>query len=142
MLKDTAKKFYFDNYNCAESVFLGANEYYSLGKEPSSSKMVGGFGGGVQTGNACGALLAAVSVLSLLCIDGKAHESGSLNLTVSALVSEFERKMESTLCREIRPRVFDPAVRCAVTVDAVCDTLEEMIREFGLAEACGEDPDE
>ena len=43
MLKDTAEKYYFDNYNCAESVFLAANEYYSLGVDPSLSKMVGGF---------------------------------------------------------------------------------------------------
>lgn len=127
MLKDLAEKYYFDNYNCAESLFLAANEFYSLGLDPSLSKMVGGFGGGIQTGNACGAFLAAVSVLSLLCIESKAHESGILRNAVSLFVSEFEEKMGSTLCSQIRPRVFEPERRCAFTVDTVCDVLEDVI---------------
>ena len=133
MLKDTAEKYYFDNYNCAESVFLAANEYYSLGVDPSLSKMVGGFGGGIQTGNACGAFLAAVSVLSLLCIDKKAHESGTLRNAVSLFVSEFGDKMGSNLCSQIRPRVFEPQRRCTVTVDTVCDVLEDVIERGRLA---------
>lgn len=133
MLKDVAEKYYFNNCNCAESVFLAANEYYSLGMDPAVSKMVGGFGGGVQTGNACGALLAAVSVLSLLCIDGKAHESATLRNAVSFFVTEFEEKMESTLCREIRPRVFEPEKRCLKTVETACDILEDVIRRGGFA---------
>ena len=132
MLKDVAEQFYFDNYNCAESVFLAANSYYSLGIDPSSSKLVGGFGGGIQTGSSCGAFLAAVSILSVLCIDKKAHESGTLKNAVSLFVSEFGEKMQSTLCSDIRPRVFEPSRRCAVTVDAVCDTLEDVIRRGGL----------
>ena len=100
MLKDVAEKYYFDNFNCAESVFLAANEYYSLGMDTAVSKMVGGFGGGIQTGNACGALLAAVSVLSLLCIDVKAHESGTLRNAVSLFVTEFEEKMQTILTKE------------------------------------------
>ena len=132
MLKEVAEKFYFDNYNCAESVLLAANEYYSLGIGEPASKLVGGFGGGVQTGNACGALLAAVSVLSVLCIDGKAHESGTLRNAVSLLVSEFEEKMGSTLCRDIRPKVFQPSGRCVVTVDTVCDILEDVISRGGF----------
>ena len=133
MLKDVAEKYYFNNFNCAESVFLAANEYYSLGMDPAVSKMVGGFGGGIQTGSACGAFLAAVSVLSLLCIDSKAHESGTLRNAVSLFVTEFEEKMQSSLCREIRPRVFEPDRRCAVTVDTACDILEDVICRGGFA---------
>ena len=105
----------------------------SFGVDPSLSKMVGGFGGGIQTGNACGAFLAAVSVLSLLCIDKKAHESGTLRNAVSLFVSEFEDKMGSNLCSQIRPRVFEPQRRCAVTVDTVCDVLEDVIERGRLA---------
>ena len=133
MLKDVAEKYYFNNYNCAESVFLAADEYYSLGIDPSASRLVGGFGGGIQTGSACGAFLAAVSVLSHLCIDKKAHESGTLRNAVSLFVTEFEEKIQSSLCREIRPRVFEPDRRCAVTVDTACDILEDVIRRGGFA---------
>lgn len=133
MLKDVAEKYYFDNFNCAESVFLAADEYYSLGIDPSASRLVGGFGGGIQTGSACGAFLAAVSVLSHLCIDKKAHESGTLRNAVALFVAEFEEKMESQLCREIRPRVFEPERRCAVTVEAACDALEDVISRGKLA---------
>lgn len=72
-------------------------------------------------------------MLSHLCIDKKAHESGTLRNAVALFVAEFEEKMESQLCREIRPRVFEPERRCAVTVEAACDALEDVISRGKLA---------
>ncbi len=132
MLKDEAKKYYFDNYNCAESLFMAADRLWSLTGDSTDSRMVGGFGGGVQTGSTCGAFLAGVSVLSLLCIDDRAHVSSTLREAVSAYTERFRQRMSGDLCREIRPRVFDEKTRCEVTVDAACDSLEETIKELGL----------
>lgn len=132
MLKDTARSFYFDNYNCAESVFLAADRYYGLGVDPSDARMVGGFGGGIQTGSTCGAFLSGVCVLSLLCVEDRAHESPSLREAVSSYTSRFTQRMSGALCGEIRPRVFDGESRCVVTVDAACDSLEETVSEMKL----------
>ena len=66
MLKDTYEKYYYDqNYNCAETMIRAANEYYDLKLHDRDMIMLGGYGAGMQTGNTCGAVLAAVSVLSM-----------------------------------------------------------------------------
>ena len=131
-LKDIAERFYFDNYNCAESVFLAANEMFGLGLDASNSKLVGGFGGGIQTGSACGAFLAAVSILSQMCVDDRAHNSKTLRPVVNELSDGLAEKLGSTLCREIRPTVFEPERRCMVTVAAVCDLLEDISGRYDL----------
>ena len=134
-LRDTAEQYYFNNYNCAESVFLAANEQFGLGLDAACSKLVGGFGGGVQTGSACGAFLAAVSVLSAMCIDDRAHNSNVLRPVVNDISDGLTEKLGSTLCREIRPTVFEPERRCMVTVASVCDLLEEAVERYGLMKA-------
>lgn len=131
-LRDVAEQYYFNNYNCAESVFLAANEYFGLGLDASSAKLVGGFGGGVQTGSACGAFLAAVSVISAMCIDDRAHNSNVLRPLVNDISDGLADRLGSTLCREIRPAVFEPERRCFVTVSTVCDLLEEAVERYGL----------
>ena len=50
----------------------------------------GGFGGGIQTGNTCGAILAAVSVLSMLYIEKTAHESACDIL--EQVINEYKKK--------------------------------------------------
>ena len=55
MLKETAKKYYFEgNYNCAETIIRAANDFYGLKLNDRDMIMVGGFGGGMQTGSSCG----------------------------------------------------------------------------------------
>ena len=143
-LRDTVERYYFDNYNCAESVFLAANEYFGLGLDSNCSKLVGGFGGGVQTGSACGAFLAAVSILAQMCIEDRGHNSRTLRPVVNELSDGLTEKLGSTMCRDIRHAVFEPERRCMVTVSAVCDLLEDITERYGLLKKDGEDagPDE
>ncbi len=108
MLKDTYEKYYYDqNYNCAETMIRAANEYFELNLHDRDMIMLGGYGGGMQTGNACGAILAAVSVLSMKYVEQKAHES-----------------------KDIKPQSFDPKLRCKYTIEAACDILEEVIADY------------
>ena len=44
MLKDYAKKYYGDNYNCAETIIRAANDYYGLHLNDRDMIMVGSFG--------------------------------------------------------------------------------------------------
>ncbi len=130
-LNDGVRKFYQNNYNCAEAVFLGATGAYALQLEASLSKLVGGFGGGIQTGSTCGAFLAAVSVISYLMIEDRAHETPSLKQTVACFTERMEQKLGSTRCGELRPRYFRPDVRCQHTVDVICEELEAVLVDLG-----------
>lgn len=138
-LKDLIQKYYHEqNFNCAETVLRAGNEYYNLGLNEKDMKMVGGFGGGLQCGNTCGALLGATSVLSMKYIDDKAHESEDIQGAVSDYVRKFNMGCYSTLCQDIKPLAFDEENRCQLTVEKACDILEEIIAEYGDVEVLQE----
>ena len=134
MLKDLCEKYYFEkNYNCAETLIRAANDYYDLGLHDRDMIAFGGFGGGVQTGNACGAVLAAVSVLSMKYIEKNAHESKDIKPITTALIRELNAKYGSILCKDIKPQSFKPDMRCKATIETTCDILEEVIEEYNKA---------
>ncbi len=131
MLKDCYAKYYFEqNYNCAESLLRAANDYYGLQLHDRDMILVGAYGAGIQTGNTCGAILAAASVLSMKYVEAKAHESADIKPAVTLLICKFNAKYGSTLCKDIKPQSFKPEYRCKMTVETACDILEETIAEY------------
>ena len=132
MLKDCFEKYYYDqNYNCAETMIRAANEYYDLKLHDRDMIMLGGYGARIQTGNTCGAVLAAASVLSMKYVEQKAHESKDIKPVTTALIREFNKRYGSVLCKDIKPQSFDPQYRCKKTIEAACDILEEVLSEYG-----------
>lgn len=132
MLKDFFEKYYYEqNYNCAETMIRAANEYYDLKLHDRDMIMLGGYGAGIQTGNTCGAILAAVSVLSMKYVEQKAHESKDIRPVTTELIRRFNMKYGSILCKDIKPQSFEPGVRCKKTIEAACDILEEVLADYG-----------
>ncbi|MDD6022920.1 MAG: C-GCAxxG-C-C family (seleno)protein [Oscillospiraceae bacterium] len=130
MLKDVAAKYNKQDYNCAETIIRAANEYYNLGLHERDMIMQAGFGGGIQTASTCGALLSAVSVLSLKYVETRAHESKDIQPVVFLLTKKFKERYGSTLCKDVKPQSFDKVVRCLNTVTTACDILEETLAEY------------
>jgi len=131
MLKDLINKYYFDqNYNCAETLIRMGNEYYNLDLHDRDMILVGGFGGGIQTGNTCGAILSAVSILSMKYVESRAHDSKDIKPITTNLMRKFNMKYGSTLCKDIKPQSFKPEYRCLKTIETACDILEETLAEY------------
>ncbi len=131
MLKDLYEKYYLnENYNCAETLIRAANEYYDLGLHDRDMIAFGVYGGGIQTGNTCGAILSAASVLSMKYIEKKAHDSKDIRPVTTMLIREFNKKYGSVLCKDIKPQSFQPDIRCKNTVETACEILEQVISEY------------
>lgn len=131
MLKDLLSKYYFDgNYNCAETIIRAGNEYYNLGLHDRDMIMMGAFGAGIQTGNTCGAVLSAASILSMKYVEAKAHESRDIKPVVTMMMRKFKEAYGSTLCRDIKPQSFKPEYRCQKTIETACDILEKVIEDY------------
>lgn len=131
MLKDYIEKYYFDgNYNCAETIIHAGNDCYNLGLHEHDMKLLGAFGGGIQCGNTCGAILAGASILSMKYVEAKAHESEDIRPVSVALIRKFNAKYGSTLCKDIKPQSFKPEYRCLKTVETACDIIDEVIKEY------------
>lgn len=131
MLKDKVRDLYLNrNYNCAEAILRAANEEYALDISDNDLRLIGGFGGGVQSGAFCGAVLSAVSVISLKLIATKAHETDDLNPAVNMLISSFIRQFGSTLCSGLKPVYSVPEQRCIRIVEGACDALEKVLAVY------------
>lgn len=131
MLKDLLDNYYFDqNYNCAETIIRAGNAYYDLGLHDRDMIMTAAYGGGIQTGNTCGAVLSAAAVLSMKYVEAKAHDSQDIRPVVQGLIRRFKEKYASVLCKDIKPQSFHPEYRCRETIRTACDILEETIREY------------
>ncbi len=130
-LKDLYSKYYYDqNYNCAETMIRAGNEYYELGLHDRDMIAFGGFGAGIQTANTCGAILSAVSILSMRYVEQKAHESADIRPVTTALIRKFNERYGSVLCKDIKPQSFQPDIRCKHTIETACDILEQVIAEY------------
>lgn len=130
-LKDLYSKYYYDmNYNCAETMIRAGNDHYNLGLGDRDMIAFAGFGAGIQTGNTCGAILAAVSVLSMKYVEKKAHESKDIKPVTTLLIRAFNDRYGSVLCKDIKPQSFKPDIRCKATIETACDLLEQVIADY------------
>lgn len=131
MLKDLAGKYYLDqNYNCAESMLRAGNEYYDLGLHDRDMIVVAAYGGGIQSGNTCGAVLAGAGILSMKYVEQKSHDSKDIRPVVLKLIQQFNKTYGSVLCKDIKPQSFKPEYRCQKTVETACDILEAVIADY------------
>ena len=131
MLKDLVGKYYLDqNYNCAESVLRAGNEYYDLGLHDRDMIVVAAYGGGIQSGNTCGAVLAGAGILSMKYVEQKSHDSKDIRPVVLKLIQQFNKAYGSVLCKDIKPQSFKPEYRCQKTVETACDILEAVIAYY------------
>ena len=135
MLKDYIEKYLFtEDCNCAEAILHAANDCYGLELSEREMKLVSGFGGGIQTGNVCGALLGAVSFLSLKYVETRAHRSTDIKPVVQLLTRRFKEAFGgSILCKDIKPVYFKPDIRCYDTVKTACDVVDNVIKEYDSA---------
>ncbi len=134
MLKEKTSFYYKNGYNCAESLLRGANDAYALDLDENALKVIAGFGGGMQTGDVCGALAGCIAVISSRCVQTKAHDTPSLKPMIQQFIQRFEQEFRSIRCHAIKPLHFHPQQRCLHTVCVASDLLEAFIREWDETE--------
>lgn len=130
MLKEIAGKYYKMGYNCAESTLRAGNDVYDLGLSDHDMKMAAGFGGGLQVGDICGVLSAASCIVSMRYVETKAHDYEKMKPMMQQLVMEFQRRMGSRLCSEIKPVFHTEENKCLDTVLTGAEVIEEFIEKW------------
>lgn len=133
MLAEIAKKYYLEqDANCSEAVVKAANDAYNLGLDEKAIKMISGFGGGCGCGDLCGAIAGALSIVSLLSVgSGGAHATEGFGPLCGGLMEKIKEQLGSTDCKEIKPKMVQPEVRCVHTVETAAETLEAYLKEHG-----------
>lgn len=131
-LEDTVRKYYLEyGYNCSETIIHAGNEYYQLGLHEEDMKMLGGFGSGMYSGGACGALIASVCVLSKKIVQTKAHDHlDELRPIISGLYRRFREIAGGVNCAELRPVHHTKETKCLNTVLLAARALEETVNQY------------
>lgn len=123
-----------EDYNCAEKIVRGANIAYGLDLSQDAMHMMGGFGGGMGLGEACGAVTGSVAVISRLLVKERAHATPGLKPATQSFIESFRQRLGQELeCRYLRPKYRTEDAGC----DSIILTAAEILDE--LAVALGQD---
>ena len=135
MLKEQAARWYLNGYNCAECIIHAANEQWQLGMSEADMRMVSGFGGGMQCGDVCGALSAAICVISRMTVRDKAHDCPALQPLVQQMIADVDGMVSSSE-KSVRDAL-DKINRIDIdtlnqAIQNLNDTVEPLANFFGL----------
>ena len=127
----TVREIFLDqDRNCAEALLLWADEKYGLGVAPEDVKLVSGFGGGLGSGENCGALLGALAALSKALVRERAHATTGFGATCAGLVNRFRAELGTIECTELKEKYRRPDVRCLYVVERAAAILDEYMQEL------------
>lgn len=130
MLKDLAKKYYQNGYNCAEAMLLAGNEYYQLGLSPDTFKMMAGFGGGVNVEDLCGVISGSTALLGILFVESRAAESEVIKEATVEFVERFRLELASSNCKELKALHREEDVKCSSVVEVGGAILEDIVKKY------------
>lgn len=131
-LKEKARAYYLNDYNCAEAMLRAINDLYGLGLPEDSLLTASGFGGGMGCGKACGALCGGIAALGPLLVNDRAHATENFYTHCAAVAQAFERDLGSDLCADLKPRYKIDETRCLKTVELAADSFERQMAEAGI----------
>jgi C_GCAxxG_C_C family probable redox protein len=100
---DLAIDLFNSGFNCAQSVFSVFSEEYGLPQE-TALKISCGLGGGVRSGEICGAVSGAVMVIGLKNGQFVQNDLKAKDLCYSETIeflNQFRQRNKSTVCREL-----------------------------------------
>lgn len=130
MLKEMIEKDFGKDkdLNCAEKILYGANEAYNLGLDRDSLRLASGFGGGMAIESTCGALTAAVMVLSKLFVEDTAHKSSKIKALTKEFFEDYEKAMGNIDCKSLKKRHRTLLSGCDVVIAKAAEILDEIVR--------------
>ena len=114
-------------YNCAETTLHAANDAWDLQLEPSTFTAMSGFGGGMGTGNVCGAISGGIAAMGYLYARETGHKSPLLMAKVKLFMNLVKERLGDEKCGVIGPENRTKEERCLPTVRAICDILDEVL---------------
>lgn len=137
-----ANAYHEKGFNCCQSVLAAFGDITGL-DERTALCIGGGFGGGVKTGEICGAASGAVMVIGMLfphVTDNNMEEKKVVGDVTKEFLARFQSRFGYVDCRDLKkikvPDDIPSANRlgitkhCAVLIVAAVELLEEMLKEY------------
>ena len=123
-IREKAEKLHKSGFNCAQSVLGACGEYTGL-DENTALSVSAGFGGGVRSGEICGAIAGAAMVLGMVQQKDPADPETKAKIAAQTkeLVKAFREKYGCVRCLELK----QAGVSCAELIEYAAQLAEEII---------------
>ncbi len=131
-LGEIVRKYKSDKYDlsCSESFLHGANEFYNLGLDENSFKMMAGFSGGMYVENVCGIITSGIAVIGILFTDDVAHNSPRLKEISQKWIEEFNNAKKSIICSTLKDAYRSEVSGCNDLIIAGAEIFEKVIEKY------------
>ncbi|MFW6292381.1 MAG: C-GCAxxG-C-C family protein [Spirochaetota bacterium] len=116
-----------NDYNCAETMLVGANEAYAIGLDTKALHAASAFGGGMGRERACGALTGALMALGCMRSSDWAHKDARLGELRDDFVRRFESTFGSLDCAVIKQTHRSETRGCQAVVEIAASLVEEVL---------------
>lgn len=135
---DAVTYFYKGGLNCAETTLRCLIEEQVIDAPPETVRMMTGFGGGMQRGMTCGAVVGAVAALGWAAGRTEPEQDrGPSAKMVRAFLQEFESSFGTLNCRELQTAyVKEHAIKsegmyrcCTVFVERAIELVQEILAQ-------------
>ena len=123
-IREKAEKLHKSGFNCAQSVLGACGEYTGL-DENTALAVSAGFGGGVRSGEICGAISGAVMAIGMAQQKDPADPETKAKTAAQTkeLVKAFREKYGCVRCFELK----QAGVSCAELIEYAAQLAEEII---------------
>ena len=118
------------HYSCAQAILHGANDYYNIGLQPATLKLIVPFGAGMCTGNTCGMLTGGIAVIGALFAEEMPTQNLKMKEITRYWTEEFECEFKSLNCSLLKEINLQPDERCAPLILKAADILEGVIEKY------------
>lgn len=123
-IKEKAEMLHKSGFNCAQSVLGACGEYTGL-DDNTALAVSAGFGGGVRSGEICGAISGAVMAIGMAQKNpADAETKAKTAAQTKELVKAFREKYGCVRCLELK----QAGVSCAELIACASQLAEEIIR--------------
>ena len=116
---------------------MAADRKYSLNIPEEYVRLVLPYGGGLNTGHTCGALLGNLAALGMLYGEDKPTLNTKMKAVVKAYVRLFEETFHSLDCAEIRPAFKDENGSCAPVMVKAGELFDYVVEH--IDDICAEE---
>lgn len=123
-IREKAEKLHKSGFNCAQSMLGASSEYIGL-DENTALAVSAGFGGGVRSGEICGAISGAVMAIGMAQQKDPADPETKAKTAAQTkeLVKAFREKYGCVRCFELK----QAGVSCAELIEYAAQLAEEII---------------
>ena len=124
-IREKAEKLHKSGFNCAQSVLGASSEYIGL-DENTALAVSAGFGGGVRSGEICGAIAGAVMAIGMAQQKDPADPETKAKIAAQTkeLVKAFREKYGCVRCFELK----QAGVSCGELIDYAAQLAEDAIK--------------